>query len=319
MITGPVAGMCSRPMRAQPEVQVEERLQDRRARSSTRTGLTPARRASGSSSRGSIHRERSTPRGACAVTVAGHGDRPHRTAPRRPRRRRRRRRVGRPAAARQARLFGVDYDDDRAARQGSSRAGRAWPVVGVAMHLANGALFGAVYAQRRAAPAAARRGRAARPPGWPSTSPPGRSAAVSDRVHPARDELPALWPATARALRAGDVAPPALRRRARRARAAAERRGRRRAAGLRARRVEQRARQHRARGRRRAGVAARTRKGSSSSSRSGARPRHAPPQQPGRRRPARNVRWAKDFELDGVAAVLTPLRLGTARRSSSAG
>src|SRR5881409_3433300 len=43
------------------------------------------------------------------------------------------------------RVFGVDYDDTELLGKTVTR-GPAWPYVGVALHLANGALFGAVYA-----------------------------------------------------------------------------------------------------------------------------------------------------------------------------
>ncbi|MFM9139135.1 MAG: hypothetical protein ACKOTH_00985, partial [Solirubrobacterales bacterium] len=43
------------------------------------------------------------------------------------------------------RLFGVPYDDVELLGKFATR-GRAWPLVGAAMHLANGALFGALYA-----------------------------------------------------------------------------------------------------------------------------------------------------------------------------
>ena len=71
------------------------------------------------------------------------------------------------------RVFGVPYDDTELLGKAVTR-GRAWPAVGLALHLLNGAAFGAALRERRAAGAAARRGRAARPPAWPSTSRPGR-------------------------------------------------------------------------------------------------------------------------------------------------
>jgi hypothetical protein len=88
------------------------------------------------------------------------------------------------------RLFGVDYDDVELLGKALTR-GRGWRPLGVAMHVGNGALFGAAYAglSARAAGAA---------PGWAL----GTAAAlvehvaawpllaVTERVHPARDELP---------------------------------------------------------------------------------------------------------------------------------
>jgi hypothetical protein len=88
------------------------------------------------------------------------------------------------------RVFGVDYDDTEILGKLVTR-GRAWPVAGLALHLANGALFGAIYAnvaRRMPLPAWARGPAAALAEHlstWPFT-------AVSDRLHPARAELPAL-------------------------------------------------------------------------------------------------------------------------------
>jgi hypothetical protein len=87
-------------------------------------------------------------------------------------------------------VFGVRYDDTALLGKAVTR-GRAWPVVGLALHLANGAVFGAVYASvaRRTPLPAWARGPAAglteHVAGWPLV-------ALTDRVHPARDELPAL-------------------------------------------------------------------------------------------------------------------------------
>ena len=129
------------------------------------------------------------------------------------------------------RVFGVDYLDEALLGKAVTR-GPAWPVAGVALHLANGALFGAVYANvapRVPLPSWARgpvAGLAEHLATWPLT-------ALVGRAHPARDEFPALW-GSSRGVRAGDMAPRAVRGRAGRARAPPERRGRRRAAGLRA-------------------------------------------------------------------------------------
>jgi hypothetical protein len=88
------------------------------------------------------------------------------------------------------RVFGVPYDDTEVLGKFVTR-GPAWPVVGTALHMANGALFGAVYAAvapRLPLPSWARgplAGLAEHLSTWPLT-------AVTDRVHPARDELPPL-------------------------------------------------------------------------------------------------------------------------------
>jgi hypothetical protein len=97
-------------------------------------------------------------------------------------------------------LFGVDYDDTELLGKAFTR-GRAWPVVGLAAHLANGALLGAVYAAvapRLPVPSWSRGpivALAEHAATWPLTI-------VVDRVHPAREDLPALagsWPAFAQA------------------------------------------------------------------------------------------------------------------------
>jgi hypothetical protein len=88
------------------------------------------------------------------------------------------------------RVFGVRYDDTEILGKLLTR-GRAWPVAGIALHVLNGAAFGAVYSRvapelplpswlRGPAMAVAEHLAS-----WPLT-------AVSDRVHPARKELPAL-------------------------------------------------------------------------------------------------------------------------------
>src|SRR3954462_1317736 len=88
------------------------------------------------------------------------------------------------------RVFGVAYDDTELLGKAVTR-GRAWPAVGLALHVANGALFGAVYASvaRRVPLPSWARGPAAglgehlRP--WPGVRGP-------DRVPPAGDEVPTL-------------------------------------------------------------------------------------------------------------------------------
>jgi hypothetical protein len=88
------------------------------------------------------------------------------------------------------RVFGVDYDDPELLGKAVTR-GPAWPVIGLALHLANGAAFGAVYAgaARRFALPPWARGPAAALAEHLATWP---LVLVSDRVHPARDELPPL-------------------------------------------------------------------------------------------------------------------------------
>jgi hypothetical protein len=88
------------------------------------------------------------------------------------------------------RVFGVDYDDAELLGKLVTR-GRAWPVFGTAIHLANGALFGAVYANvapRLPLPSWARgplAGLTEHASTWPAI-------ALVDRFHPARDEMPDL-------------------------------------------------------------------------------------------------------------------------------
>jgi hypothetical protein len=88
------------------------------------------------------------------------------------------------------RVFGVRYDDTELLGKLVTR-GRWWPAVGLAMHLANGAVFGAVYANaaRRVPLPSWARGPAAglgeHVTSWPLVL-------VTDRLHPARDEMPTL-------------------------------------------------------------------------------------------------------------------------------
>jgi hypothetical protein len=88
------------------------------------------------------------------------------------------------------RVFGVAYDDTEVLGKLVTR-GRAWPALGLALHLANGAAFGAAYAAvapRMPLPSWARGPVAAlaeHVATWPGT-------ALTDRLHPARDELPRL-------------------------------------------------------------------------------------------------------------------------------
>lgn len=88
------------------------------------------------------------------------------------------------------RLLSSGYDDVELLGKAVTR-GRLWPLAGVATHLLNGAAFGATYAHARPflpGPLPARAVAAALAEHlalWPL----GR---LSDRFHPARDELPAL-------------------------------------------------------------------------------------------------------------------------------
>ena len=88
------------------------------------------------------------------------------------------------------RVFGVDYDDVELLGKTVTRDA-AWPYVGWAMHLFNGALFGAVYANvapRIPLPSWARgpaAGLAEHVATWPGM-------ALADRFHPARRELPPI-------------------------------------------------------------------------------------------------------------------------------
>lgn len=88
------------------------------------------------------------------------------------------------------RVFGVDYDDTELLGKLVTRRA-AWPLAGVALHVVNGAAFGAAYANgapRLPLPSWARGPIAALAEHlatWPLTT-------VSDHLHPARDELPSL-------------------------------------------------------------------------------------------------------------------------------
>jgi hypothetical protein len=89
------------------------------------------------------------------------------------------------------RVFECDYDDVEMLGKLVTR-GREWPAVGLALHVANGALFGAVYSQLRpfvpAPPVAAGllAGLVEHAGSWPLVF-------LVDGRHPARSDLPTLW------------------------------------------------------------------------------------------------------------------------------
>lgn len=108
------------------------------------------------------------------------------------------------------RAFGLDYDDAELLGKLATR-GPGWRPIGLTLHLANGAVFGAVYANGAPllpVPAATRgplAGLAEHLASWPLV-------ALSARFHPARNELPrlsgnprAFWQATWRHLLFGFV------------------------------------------------------------------------------------------------------------------
>lgn len=97
-------------------------------------------------------------------------------------------------------VFGVPYDDTELLGKAITR-GRAWPVVGLALHMANGAALGATYsvlAPRMPVPSWSRGPIVALSEHlatWPLTI-------AVEHVHPARDDLPKLstsWRAFAQA------------------------------------------------------------------------------------------------------------------------
>jgi hypothetical protein len=89
------------------------------------------------------------------------------------------------------RAFGCEYDDVEMLGKLVTRS-REWPLAGLALHLANGALFGALYAQARpfvpAPPVAAGvlAGLLEHAASWPLVG-------LVDDHHPARGDMPALW------------------------------------------------------------------------------------------------------------------------------
>jgi hypothetical protein len=89
------------------------------------------------------------------------------------------------------RVFGYDYDDVELLGKAFTR-GRGWRALGWALHIQNGAMFGAAYAQlapRLPLPSWARGPAVALSENfgaWPL-------AAATDRAHPARKQLPRLF------------------------------------------------------------------------------------------------------------------------------
>jgi len=87
-------------------------------------------------------------------------------------------------------VFGVDYDDIELLGKAVTR-GPGWVPIGTALHVANGALLGALYANvapRMPLPSWARGPFAALAENfatWPLT-------VVAERIHPARKELPPI-------------------------------------------------------------------------------------------------------------------------------
>jgi hypothetical protein len=89
------------------------------------------------------------------------------------------------------RVFECDYDDVELLGKLVTR-GREWPLIGLAMHMGNGALFGAVYSQLRpfvpGPPVATGvlAGMVEHFGSWPF-------AGLVDNHHPARSDIPTLW------------------------------------------------------------------------------------------------------------------------------
>ena len=89
------------------------------------------------------------------------------------------------------RIFGIAYDDAELLGKWVTR-GRAWHAAGLALHVGNGAAFGALYANLAPSlpgPSPARgalAGLAEHLATWPGT-------AALERLHPAAGEFPALW------------------------------------------------------------------------------------------------------------------------------
>ena len=90
------------------------------------------------------------------------------------------------------RVFGIAYDDTELLGRWVVPPGASWQTAGLALHLVNGAVFGAAYANVAPSlpvPAGLRgplAGLAEHLATWPGT-------AMLKRVHPARADLPRLW------------------------------------------------------------------------------------------------------------------------------
>jgi hypothetical protein len=90
------------------------------------------------------------------------------------------------------RVFGVPYDDTELLGRWVTRSEDAWRPAGIALHVANGALFGALYANVAPSLPVPRvlrgplAGLAEHLASWPGT-------AVLPRVHPSGDRFPPLW------------------------------------------------------------------------------------------------------------------------------
>ncbi len=90
------------------------------------------------------------------------------------------------------RVFDCDYDDVEMLGKLVSRDASVWPAAGLALHVANGAAFGASYAQARPflpghpLASALLAGMAEHFALWPGTQ-------LVDRFHPARAEMPKLF------------------------------------------------------------------------------------------------------------------------------
>jgi hypothetical protein len=90
------------------------------------------------------------------------------------------------------RAFGCDYDDVEMLGKLVSRDEAVWPAAGLAMHVGNGAVFGAAYAQARPflpghpLASALLAGMAEHFGSWPGTQ-------LIDNFHPARWDIPKLF------------------------------------------------------------------------------------------------------------------------------
>ena len=191
-ITGPSAGMCSRPIRLQAEVDVEERLQHSRAPASRRTGWPPARARAGAALRDPSHI------GVPALVRARYSWRALTPGIDRTRTLR-----GAVCGAVAAAVWALQQPLDKLAlrqpatttsscsARRSSRGRRLVPGRVRAAHAERRRVRRRLR-QRRAAAAAAAGAPRARSWRWPSTSRSGRSARCHDRLHPAREQLPRL-------------------------------------------------------------------------------------------------------------------------------